>query len=923
MGESTKGLKQKPFYRLRTRITLPFALLTLLVAGVGTFMVVRFIGVSLEDRLTSYVIDAVDVTSQGVVRLQNEQLEALRVMAYTEGVPQATASRDAVELANLLVPLKMNYNLHVVEVIDANGREILGIQHDPSSAKVEDFSLSQEAELSSWPIVSRLIAAGADQIGNRQVEILPSAAGHVLWIGAPIRDGQKTVGCILTGVYLDNVAVELTQVAVARVSLYDRGGRAMASTFFHAPGEVSIQEDVRGKLQADPDSVFLEPLKWEGREYLVGYAPLIVRGNELGTIAAAVNTEHIAESNMKASSGMIALFSAAGLGVLFVGYFIAGRITTPLRSLAETSRRIAAGDFTSRVQRESGDEIGQVARAFNFMAGELEKHTEQLSRRIAELSVLYESSSELNRTLDLAEILKVAVDALGRSEEVSLVLLLHREVSGDWRWAATRGLASLQSDRLLSERLEVLPNGLAPVAWGDKPLVISGMEEIETLKKEIGFDAEVDSLMVVPLASPGQLIGIVLLGTTERSGFSDRAQLNLLQTISTQIARSIQNARLYGQVRENMTRLDALLRVSRSIGEKLSQDEVVESVLSGVEEVSKADVVIVSVWDPVSKRLQLAGANSEVQGQGHGEWLGSEIAMRAVQDACPLAVKDGKIAPASTRNGNSVLGNRLCVPMLVEDQVVGAIFVEAVDSSSGFLPDDLMALTTVSNQAAVAMKNAFLYKDIRELYHNIVRSLAATIDAHDEYTYGHSHRVATNSLILADCLGLGDNERSTVEVGAYLHDVGKIGIPDSILLKKGSLSKDQIKSVEEHPVVGARILEPVGFDEEVISVVLSHHERVDGRGYPSGLKDDAIPLGARILCVADSFDAMVSDRPYRSKLPVEAALRELRAGAGTQFDSVLVEEFVAAYFGGRIVLPGNAASHQPDKTEAEPLLEGA
>jgi putative nucleotidyltransferase with HDIG domain len=259
--------------------------------------------------------------------------------------------------------------------------------------------------------------------------------------------------------------------------------------------------------------------------------------------------------------------------------------------------------------------------------------------------------------------------------------------------------------------------------------------------------------------------------------------------------------------------------------------------------------------------------------------------------------------------------------MIVEDQIVGAIYVATADSYSRFLTDDLMALNTVSNQAAVAMKNAFLYQDIRGLYSNIVRSLAATIDAHDPYTFGHSHRVTANSLVLAESLGLDDEKRNALEIGAYLHDIGKIGIPDSILMKKSTLSKDQIRSVEEHPVVGARILEPVGFDEEVISIVLHHHERVDGRGYPKGLKDDAIPLGARILCVVDSFDAMISNRPYRSKLSVGAALLEIRSGSGTQFDSRVVEEFIEACSEGRVILPERADHREPAMTEGEKVLE--
>jgi len=914
LKEWIEGLGRRLFSRLRNKITLPFALLTLLIAAAGTFLTVRLTGVSLEERLTNYVADAVAVASQGVIRLQKEQLAALRAMTYTEGVAEALAIRDSDQLANLLIPLKMNYGLDAVEVIDTTGQEVLGIHHHPNSVQVEEFTLSQKKELSSWPIVQRILAGQVDQIGDKHAEILPSPMGHLLWIGGPVREEESMIGGVLIGSYVDNLTEELAKKAVARVSIYDKEGHLLASTLFHDREEMSLEGEVRVKLEGGSELTVLEPLAWEGREYLVGYAPLTIRGEEVGILSAAVSTEYIAETNLRARTVMIALFSIAGLAVLSLGYFIAGHITTPLRSLVAISRRIATGDFTQRVEHISNDEIGQLAGAFNFMTRELEKHTEQLSQRIAELTLLYETSTHLNKTLDLAEILKVAVDALYKPGEVSLVLLvLRREVGKGWSWAAARGLVPTQREKLFAHTLKTLPRSVLSITHGAKPLILHQEWEVEALKREIGLDMEVGSLMVIPLTSPGQMLGLVILGKTKASAFSDDSQLRLLHTISTEIAWSIHNARLYAQVTDKVNQLATLQQVSRSISAKLSRDELLEQILCDVAEISHAKMATISLWDPTTKRLQL-GAYQGIAPREDGDWPGRKMAERAVLHRHAFTTKDNTFVPISLEDKHLELGDSLCVPIRAEDQVLGAIFIK-VPPNRDFLRSDLVVFTTVANQAGVAMKNALLYGDIKDLYHNVVKSLATAIDARDPYTHGHSHRVTANSLLLAEDLGVDEKGRKALEVAAYLHDIGKIGVRDAILLKRGSLYSDERRSIEEHPVVGARILEPVGFDDEVISIVLSHHERIDGQGYPLGLKGNAIPLGGRILCVVDAFDAMVSDRPYRPALSVEAAVRELRTNADTQFDPEVVERFIAALSQGRVILPRHATSQELQLSE--------
>ena len=185
-----------------------------------------------------------------------------------------------------------------------------------------------------------------------------------------------------------------------------------------------------------------------------------------------------------------------------------------------------------------------------------------------------------------------------------------------------------------------------------------------------------------------------------------------------------------------------------------------------------------------------------------------------------------------------------------------------------------------------------LYRVLHDPNVAAIRSLAAAVDARDRYTFGHSERVTRYALLLGEELSLGSETIDELKVAALLHDLGKIGIPDSVLNKEGSLTQKEREIIREHPSVGGNILKRAPQLDTIIPAVLFHHERWDGAGYPDGLSGESIPLFARILAVADAFDAMTSDRPYRDAMTLDAALLELQANAGKQFDPLLAEAFV-------------------------------
>lgn len=242
----------------------------------------------------------------------------------------------------------------------------------------------------------------------------------------------------------------------------------------------------------------------------------------------------------------------------------------------------------------------------------------------------------------------------------------------------------------------------------------------------------------------------------------------------------------------------------------------------------------------------------------------------------------------------------LCAPLFVQDEIFGTLTIANRPDSASFTDDDLDLLSTIAAQASVAIKNARLYEEQQSTYLNTVQALVSAIEASDPYTRGHSERVTRYALSLARRLDLPEPSFKDLEQAAILHDIGKIGIDDSLLHKVDELSLNDIDRLRQHPIIGMRILEPIQFMTRVREIIGQHHERYDGQGYPMGLSGDKLLLEARILAVSDSYDAMTSDRPYRKALPKEVALKELEQHTGTQFDPRVAQAFIEMINNGQI-----------------------
>jgi HD-GYP domain-containing protein (c-di-GMP phosphodiesterase class II) len=226
--------------------------------------------------------------------------------------------------------------------------------------------------------------------------------------------------------------------------------------------------------------------------------------------------------------------------------------------------------------------------------------------------------------------------------------------------------------------------------------------------------------------------------------------------------------------------------------------------------------------------------------------------------------------------------------------VIGVLEVLNKLDGSDFTEQDLETLVSVASSAAIAIENSRLQQSVIDGCKSTIRALAATIDAKDPYTCGHSQRVVEYALLGGTSLSLSREELGVIEYAGILHDVGKIGIPDYILTKPGQLTDEEYRIMRKHPIISANIIDAVPFLEAAKKLILHHHERYDGLGYPDGLEGDDVPIGAYLLAVADTFDAITTDRPYRAALSVQHAIDELHRSSGTQLCPIAVDAFVSA-----------------------------
>ncbi|MGM0568593.1 MAG: HD-GYP domain-containing protein [Elusimicrobiota bacterium] len=274
--------------------------------------------------------------------------------------------------------------------------------------------------------------------------------------------------------------------------------------------------------------------------------------------------------------------------------------------------------------------------------------------------------------------------------------------------------------------------------------------------------------------------------------------------------------------------------------------------------------------------------------------IGEGIAGRVVQEGKAIFCEDIESDVRFMRGSKLKYGSKsfLSVPLKVNNKVIGVININNRNSAKVFTKKDKNLISILADQAAVAIDNIQLYEDMKNMFLGTIQTLAKAIDARDPYTKGHTERVTEYAVKIAREMNLPRKLVRNIKTAALIHDIGKIGIKDDVLLKPGHLNDEEYEIIKKHPLIGEQIISPIEFLNNVSPLILYHHERYDGNGYLEGLKAEEIPIGARVINVADSFEAMVSNRLYSKAVSKKDAVEELKAQSGKQFDPQVVDAFL-------------------------------
>ena len=360
------------------------------------------------------------------------------------------------------------------------------------------------------------------------------------------------------------------------------------------------------------------------------------------------------------------------------------------------------------------------------------------------------------------------------------------------------------------------------------------------------------------------------------------------------------------RIEDKVERLALLSHLSQILNSTLDHKEIRRRAMEAATQLMKAEVGSLLLVDEEERQLYFEVALGDREKEIKTIFLnfGEGIAGWVAQHGKPLIVnapgKDRRFFKGVDERTEFKTRNIICVPVKVKKKIIGVLEAINKKGKRGFDKEDLSLLTSLADQVAIALDNSRLYQELEEMFFQTADSLADAIEQRDPYTGGHTQRVTLYSQAIAKYLQLKPLERKWLKITSVLHDIGKIGIEDHILKKPTRLSPKEFGLIKHHSDIGAKIIGHIRQLKEIVPGVKYHHEQINGKGYPDGLRGKDIPILAKIVAVADTYDAMTTDRPYRKAMEKEAAIEELKRCSGTQLDKEVVEAFITAYRKGEI-----------------------
>ncbi|MBN1689728.1 MAG: diguanylate cyclase [Dehalococcoidia bacterium] len=599
----------------------------------------------------------------------------------------------------------------------------------------------------------------------------------------------------------------------------------------------------------------------------------------------------------------------------------------PIISRGKTIGLMMLGERVDK-HRYTLEDINLAERVIRDIATSLEKEylQDQLRKREQELSLINQLAAVISSSLNIHDVYDAFADELQEVVEADYTAIclieeneiyfaaVSSEVGSAWNTGQKIPLAGTTAEWVFLNKRSFYERDLSQSRrfWTGEDHAKHGIK----------------SMLYLPLVNKGEVIGVLLVGSKKAAAYSPE-QTILLEHLASQIAAPIENSRLFTKS-EEIARIDGITELfnRRHFDERMREEIDRHSRYGDILSILLIDLDNFKKYNDTFGHL--AGDRLLVQA--------AEIIKSSIRSSDQAFRYGGDefavILPhSSTMDSFSVaerMRERIAEAMAARQLDISVSIGVASWPGDGTTLDELcysadMALyyakRTGQNRTSIASRTLF---SLNEPSVNVnseaevlstIYALAATLEARDKFTYGHSRRVSRYAVAVAEKLNLTPAQVTLVSAAALLHDIGKIGIPDSVLNKREKLLDEEWELLKQHPRLSATIVGHVPSLSACLAAVKHHHERWDGMGYPSGLKGEAIPIEARILCVTDAFEAMISERPYRSALTFKQAIAELEKCAGTQFDPHIVKTFIPVVLSTApddIELELQRVRHEPD-----------
>jgi len=504
-------------------------------------------------------------------------------------------------------------------------------------------------------------------------------------------------------------------------------------------------------------------------------------------------------------------------------------------------------------------------------------------RSIAHLKMLHGVSTKLSRLNDVAAIGATIADELRLLIDYHNCRVFVRE-GDDLRPIAFRGDLSASGSAMDLLVTRVGDGITGHVAATGEPFLTGDAAHCTIGVRIPGTDEIEESLLAVPFLYGPSVVGVIVVSKLGLDQF-DSDDLRLLEVLAGHVSVALVNARLYEAQRREAESAKALLELTRELSAVTDLDGVLTQVVGGTARIMGSRRC--SVWLPtldgglICRATDGDASYASLQGRS----IPPAIVARCSERSEPfvLGARDAAVLARARRARD--LATPHAVTFIPIDHGLAALAVEIESDVAG---RELELLAGIASQARLAITNAGSFATLERTFLSTVEALANALEAKDSYTSSHTRWICDMAIEVGRELGIDGARLKRLELGALFHDIGKIGIPASILMKPGPLSAEERALIERHPELGERILAPIDQLGEVRPIVRACHERYDGAGYPDRLMGEEIPLESRIIFACDAFHAMTTDRPYREALPIEEAFRRLEEAAGSQFDPRVV-----------------------------------